>query len=213
MCDQDRAFITESASTLSSKNVLKVKKFIESLEKKERKVPAKNVVFITACNILVQQIEQKIVPIHLDYNHFVELSCVINNKSNSESIEETENVFHILTKYENASQAICSISKFLKGKLLIRYVNTFSMKKAMHTFSLKRAQIFRYMSFYNLVFKYQWLIYLDLDFTKITDNIKQKKKILEMEEYNVIKQRCSVLDIYIYLDPHLVKKCFDNTSD
>ena len=77
MCDQDRAFITESASTLSSKNVLKVKKFIESLEKKERKVPAKNVVFITACNILVQQIEQKIVPIHLDYNHFVELSCVI----------------------------------------------------------------------------------------------------------------------------------------
>ena len=78
---------------------------------------------------------------------------------------------------------------------------------------LKRAQIFRYMSFYNLVFKYQWLIYLDLDFTKITDNIKQKKKILEMEEYNVIKQRCSVLDIYIYLDPHLVKKCFDNTSD
>ena len=210
MSDQDIAFIKDfDYKILSSKDVLKFRKWLESYsEKKERKVQAKNSMFITACDNLVEKIEQKLLPIHLDYNDFVELSCVISSK-----IEETENVFHILTKYENASQTLCLFSKFLKGKVLKRYVKTFSMKKAMHTFSLKRTQIFRYISFYNFVLKYQWLIFLDLDFTKITDNINQKKEILEMEKYYAIKQPCSVVDIYIHLDPHLVKTCFDNTSD
>ena len=210
MSDQDIAFIKDfDYKILSSKDVLKFRKWLESYsEKKERKVQAKNSMFITACDNLVEKIEQKLLPIHLDYNDFVELSCVISNK-----IEETENVFHILTKYENASQTLCLFSKFLKGEFLKRYVKTFSMKKAMHTFSLKRTQIFRYMSFYNFVLKYPWLIFLDLDFTKITNNINQKKEILKMEKYNALKQPCPVLDIYTYLDTHLVKTCFDNTSD
>ena len=134
MSDQDRAFIKESVEILSSKDVSKIKKCVEScFEKKERKVQAKNSMFITACDNLVEKIEQKLLPIHLDYNDFVELSCVISSK-----IEETENVFHILTKYENASQTLCLFSKFLKGKLLKRYVKTFSMKKSNAYFFFKK---------------------------------------------------------------------------
>ena len=207
MCDQDRAFITESADTLSSKNVLKVKKFIERLSGQERKVPAKNVMFVTACNVLVEQIEQKIVPFHYDYNNdFVKLSSAIKSKS----IQEIGNIFHILTSFENASQVISLISKFLKGQVLIRYVKTFSLKTAVHTLSLKRAQLSRYIAFYKLVCKYQWLIYINLDFTQITKNIKQKKKIMEMEQYEIFKQPCPLLGICF--DPH-PENVFDNTSD
>ena len=85
-------------------------------------------------------------------------------------------------------------------------MKTFSLKTAEHTLSLQRAQLSRYIAFYKLVCKYQWLIYIDLNFTQITKNIKQKKEIMEMEQYEVLKQPCP------YIDPHLVN-VFDNTSD
>ena len=74
MSDQDIVFIKDfDYKILSSKDVLKFRKWLESYsEKKERKVQAKNSMFITACDNLVEKIEQKLLPIHLDYNDFVD---------------------------------------------------------------------------------------------------------------------------------------------
>jgi len=128
-----------------------------------------------------------------DSNMFRNIVNTINNaQTYTNNCELTLNgIFETLDNFEAGGNAVILSAKFLKGLALYKYINLYQLKVAEEKFGLRRAQISRYISFYKLVTEYNWLIFVDLDFSKLMKNIKHLKNTLK--NYDQLKNSCPFL--------------------
>jgi hypothetical protein len=189
-----RTKIKVKIDTMSPKELKKVNNFIEKLSKlkKTQKAQKKAFDFTESCVNLVTMIQQNLIP-KIDAKLFSSIAETIHNdKTYIKNCEFTlNNVFETLNSFENAGNAVILYSRFLKGFALLKYTKNFSIKVAEEKFVLKKAQICAYISFSKLVLEYNWLIFIGLDFTKLTRKMALLKQTLK--KYEQLKTSCSLL--------------------